>query len=77
MFANNNGIDYIEVSALTGENIKLIFEELTKSMIKLNEFIEKKRKKEKKDRPVKANQKLSVEGASRITVTEGSNAKCC
>ena len=76
-FANNSGIDYIEVSALTGENIKVIFEELTKSMIKLNDFLENKRKKEKKELNEKIQNKKFSFLEPRVTVTEQSNKKCC
>jgi small GTP-binding protein len=77
-FADNNGLDYIEVSAVTGENVKLIFEEMTKAMIKLNEFQESKKRRDNPNgsRITQKNKKLSVH-ESRITVTEGDNNGCC
>lgn len=78
-FCENHTIEYYEVSALTGENVKNIFEQITKSMIKLNEQIERNRKikdKDKKSRLFEKNKKLSLQ-ESRITVTEFQKKKSC
>ncbi len=81
-FADTHGLNYIEVSALTGENIKLIFEELTRAMIKFNEELESKKRKENRRSPegraFQKNKKLSFHEESRITVKESFNKnKCC
>ena len=47
-FAKKYNIDYIEVSALTGENIKFIFEVLTKNMSKIQDEIELRQSKKRK-----------------------------
>ncbi len=43
-FANKHNMQYIEVSAKTGNNIFLLFENLTRTMIKKEQELEKKRK---------------------------------
>lgn len=49
-FASKNNIQYIEVSAKTGNNVGLLFENLTKIMVKKEQASEKKTKNEDKDR---------------------------
>ncbi len=47
-FASRFNLQYIEVSAKTGNNVGLLFENLTRTMIKKEQELEKKRKKKGK-----------------------------
>ena len=67
-FASSNGMQFIETSAKTDTKVKDAFEMLTQEIIKSN--INKKKKKEKKDKTVH----LATKGAE---ISTKSNKKCC
>jgi small GTP-binding protein len=77
-FATKNNIQYIEVSAKTGNNVGLLFENLTKSMVKKEQENEKKRKnKGKIDKShVVANKNITLDNSMKLEKESTSN-NCC
>ncbi len=60
-------MDYIEVSALTGENVKFTFEILSKNIMKINEEIEniENKKRRKSNKKAKKKQTNEIDYATR------------
>jgi small GTP-binding protein len=78
-FASRNNVQYIEVSAKTGNNVGLLFENLTKSMVKREQENENKRKKKGKiDKShVTANKSITLDNTMKLEAQQTSNNGCC
>lgn len=79
-FANKHNLQYIEVSAKTGNNVGLLFEHLTKAMVKRENENEKKRKKKGKiDKShVTANKTITLDNTMKLeNENHTSNNGCC
>jgi len=86
-YAFAKGLEYYEISALTGFNIKLILETLTKNMIVLNDVIDLKKMKESFGKKYKGENfdlhregrvSLSDNNRSSVTIIEDvKKKKCC
>ena len=78
--AKNLNVIYIEVSAKTVNNVGLIFEHLTKAMVKREKENEKKRKKKGKiDKShVTANKTITLDNTNKLeNENHTSNNGCC
>jgi small GTP-binding protein len=82
-FASKNNIQYIEVSAKTGNNVGLLFENLTKTMVKKEQASEKKTKNEDKERGtvdrshVVTNRNITFDNKSINKNMDSNNTKGC
>lgn len=79
-FANKYGLTYVEVSAKTGNNVGLLFETLTKTMVQKEMEKEKgKKKKGKIDKShVTANKSITLENSMKLEKQQEYNkSKCC
>jgi small GTP-binding protein len=78
-FANKFDLKYIEVSALTGDNVQILFENLTNIMVKKEIEREKsKKKKAKIDRShVSANKSLTLNKSLRPEDRVKAKTECC
>lgn len=82
-FANKNGLSYMEVSAKTGNNVGLLFENLTKTMVKVEVEKDKLRKKKGKiDKShVTANKSIQLEHSMKLIDKKEASSKndsgCC
>jgi small GTP-binding protein len=78
-FANKNNLQYIEVSAKTGNNVGLLFENLTKAMVRREKENEKKRKKKGKiDKShVTANKTVTLDNTMKLEKQHTNNNGCC
>jgi GTPase SAR1 family protein len=76
-FAIKNNLPFMEVSALTGKNVYILFENLTRTMVKKeSERTEKKPKKQKIDKShVKTDKSVTLDQSS--VKDRKSNQGCC
>jgi GTPase SAR1 family protein len=78
-FATKNNVQYLEVSAKTGNNVSLLFESLTKIMVKKEQELEKKRKKKGKiDKThVTTNKSVTLDNSIGQVKEVKKESKCC
>jgi GTPase SAR1 family protein len=77
-FSNKYNIPYLEVSAKTGNNVTMLFENLTRVMVQREQELDKKRKKKGKiDKShVVANKSITLENGKMEQEINKKN-KCC
>lgn len=76
IFISKLNVNYIEVSAKTGNNIGLLFENLTRMMVKKEMENDKKKKKKKIDRShVQTDRSIALDNT--VNMEEQKKSKCC